>query len=532
MIGNLDPQRSFAYSILPPGFIPEDAIHLRIANTVRQVLSVEDFIEAYCVDNGRPSYDPVMMTTALLLGLNFNLSDREMEHATRYDLCWKIALGLPIEHKGICNSTFSHFRTRLVRNSLDLEIFDKCVEACRISGLLTDTALQVIDSTLIEGAAATQDTFTLIKTALRKVLREAKKSNESLEQKIRGSLKRKDYDEHGKSKIDWEDPEARRGLLEEMVRDAETAKKIVEESGDKDQRLTEAVELLDRVSHQDIEEVDGKIELKEGVAKDRVISTNDPEMRHGHKSSKGRVDGYKAHLVVEPKSGVITDVGVGFANGMDDAETPGAIDRLEGRGIKPEELAGDCAYGSGDAREEADKKDVEVISKVARTTNPGGMFSKQDFQIDLEAGKVTCPGGQTTTKYRMVKDGKKKRRVKAFVFAVEVCAACPLREQCTKNKKSGRTIRLNYHEGRLQEARKYQETEEFKEKYSNRPVAERTIADFKQHGGAKSRYIGIRKTKLQVVLTAVVVNIKKLGRWIFEKKAGVSLRGEYAHMMV
>ena len=81
---------------------------------------------------------------------------------------------------------------------------------------------------------------------------------------------------------------------------------------------TDAAELLALVAGQDIAEGDdGVFRIVHKVAKDRVISTVDPEARHGHKSRNRRFDGYKAHLSIDPDSELIDEVAVTPANTPD-----------------------------------------------------------------------------------------------------------------------------------------------------------------------------------------------------------------------
>jgi hypothetical protein len=113
--------------------------------------------------------------------------------------------------------------------------------------------------------------------------------------------------------------EQRRRELQQLVEDAELALSELLAQTDKP-AASAARALLEQVARQDVEP-DGKggVEIREGVAKDRVISTVDPEMRHGHKSSAGRWDGWKKHVSVEPQTELITAVEVSAANVNDGA---------------------------------------------------------------------------------------------------------------------------------------------------------------------------------------------------------------------
>ncbi|EQD44677.1 transposase, IS4 family protein [mine drainage metagenome] len=153
-----------------------------------------------------------------------------------------------------------------------------------------------------------------------------------------------------KPDIDWQDPKARQDLLNEIVRDGHAAVAATREllaAGKEDAAVTEAVDLLARVVEQDIEPVEGadEVRIRQGVAKDRVVSTTDPEMRHGHKTSSGRFDGAKVNATLDEDSQLITDVGVIKGNESDSIAVMPALEREERLEILPRELMGDHAYG-------------------------------------------------------------------------------------------------------------------------------------------------------------------------------------------
>ena len=122
--------------------------------------------------------------------------------------------------------------------------------------------------------------------------------------------------------------------------------------------------------------------------------------------------------------------------------------------------------------------------------------------------QVACPEGKVAEKCRQSKNSEGEI-TKTFVFSKETCANCSKREECTKAKRTGRTVSVGPHEEYLQEARKIQKTDEFKKVYNERrPPVERKIAELIRHGLRKTRYIGKRKSRLQALFTASVVNLK------------------------
>jgi transposase len=282
-------------------------------------------------------------------------------------------------------------------------------------------------------------------------------------------------------------------------------------------------------------------QIRQGVATDRIISTVDPEMRHGRKSSSTRFDGYKVHVTEAVESEFITGVSVTPGNEHDSEVAEDLAEQVRERfGQAPSVLIGDSHYGSPDLRvalqeafgeqdigeqdvedqegeDEGEDQEVEVVAKLPTGVGGNGeKFDKTDFEIDLEAGQVTCPAGQTTETAYQARDHK-DRPVQRFQFDGEVCAECPLRPNCT-SAENGRSITLHYHEDVVQEVRAYNRTEEFDQRYRERPKVERKLSELLwTHGLRFGRYLGQKKTEMQALWAAAVVNLKRVGTDLIEK---------------
>jgi hypothetical protein len=294
----------------------------------------------------------------------------------------------------------------------------------------------------------------------------------------------------------------------ELVRAARAV--LADVDGTEDPALTEAADLLGRVVDQDIEAGDdGQPQIRCGVAPDRIVSHSDPEMRHGRKSASRRFDGHKMDLISDEDSELILGVDVRAGNAGDgDGAAPllGQVQDLDG--VDVHTLLGDMAYSDGDVRQAVEEAGAELVAKVPLVTNQG-RFPKTDFTIDTKAGTVTCPAGQVTSDARKAKDHK-GRRATLFVFAEATCAACPLREQCTKSK-GGRRIMVGRHEDRIAAARIAQTEPSTRALLRRRAKVERKIDHVQDLGMRKARFRGRRKTKLQALLAATVANFKRLG---------------------
>ncbi|MGB9879423.1 MAG: IS1182 family transposase, partial [Anaerolineae bacterium] len=503
MMGRQRKQTNFAdiQAWMRAPVVAEDSFYGRMARFGERLVREEWFREMYS-DRGRPSVPPVLLSKVLLLMFYENLSDRQAEERARYDLRWKVALGLGIDETGFDSTSLCRFRARLVMHGKERRFFEETVRIAREYGLIKAEVAEVIDSTAVLGAGAVQDTYNLLKSAIRKVLKVVKAQGGSTYNSLLESMKRNDYNEIGKPEIDWDDKAAQKRLLNDFVHDARAVLKETE-GLELDAVGKAARELLAAVAEQDIEEQpDGTVKLKDGVARDRVISTTDPEMRHGRKSSKGRFDGYKAHVMEEPEAEVITGVAVTAANVADAEALPEMLGQQKEIGITVSKVTGDTAYGSGPVRAEMLERGIKLIAPVP-PEKKGEFLPKSAFEIDLEGRKCRCPAGHVVDI-----EGHKKPGQSGLARFGDLCETCPLRYLCTKSK-MGRAVAINRYEELIQQGRAEQETEVFKLEYRQRPIVERKIAELVRHGMRKARYIGKVKVLLQLAWTAAVVNIKR-----------------------
>ena len=542
--------------------IPADSFYARLAQWRDVLVDDEDYAPLYKDSpKGRPSIPPSMVVLAMLLQYHDDCSDLEAEQRMRFDLRWKHALGLGLEDEGFDATVLCRFRRKLLDHGLERALFERLVNAAREAGLITKNATQLIDSSHILGAAGARDTYALIRGGIRKLLRAlgyTPTRRAELSDRLGWYL---DPQAPEKPELDWSDPEARAAHLKEIVEDARQTLSLAECAGRATPAANEAAALLSKIVSDDTEEgepprgpkrkgrppkKEGEPErpapqeqkapppedpgprLRQGVAKDRVLSIVDPQMRVGHKSKRQSWAGYKVHVIEEPESELITQVEVRPANEYDADAALGLMKRQqESVGLLPSELLCDGAYGSADVRAELKELGVEVVAKLRPLTD-SRHFRKDEFEIDLGAnegkGSVRCPAGVTTTDFRMARDGW-YRPVKLFRFPKEVCERCELKERClggpsgrVKNpvrQPPGRQVQLHYHEEVLQKARAEQKTAEQKrvlgERLRPRAKVERKISEvLKLHGLRQGRYFGQEKTELQAQMTAVMVNAKRL----------------------
>lgn len=485
---------------------------------------------------GRRSVPPSVVAVVMVLQRLEGLSDREAVERYCFDTRWRYAAGVGgYDTEGWTN--FSHtvlvdMRERLRTSKAPDRIFDAARDAAKEAGLVGKK--RVLDSTPLYDAVATMDTVTLIRSAIRGLLKVA---DDDLEAELGGALcSGDDYATSDKPQIDWDDPAARDALIDSRARDA-YALLVLLEGKELGPVLGEAASLLATVVGQDVEEGnDGVFRIVRGVARDRIISTVDPDARHGHKTQARGFDGYKGHAAIDPDSEIITETVVTAGNVGDAAVAADLIaDLLADEEHKPagtepstedgqhsggeatehpdapddqgdrRTVYGDNAYGTGPFQQRLEEEDIDSRCKTQEPTTTGGLFTKDRFDVKVGAGTVTCPNGVTIKI-------KRHRRGGGMASFKDACRDCPLRDQCTTSPK-GRSISINAHEEALARARARQRDPAWRADYrATRPKVERKLAHLmrRRHGGRRARVRGRARVDADFTLLAGAANLARL----------------------
>jgi hypothetical protein len=300
--------------------LPERSIY-RLLHRERDRLFPDELFSDLYVHHGRRSIPPSILAVVMVLQRLEGCSDREACDHFCYDLRWRYAAGIDDEMGSFAHTVLVEFRARLRASADPDRIFRVTTELARQAGLVG--VRRVLDAAPLYDAVATQDTVTLLRGAIRGLLRVAPAEQASL---VRAALARDDdYAAAGKPVCDWEDPAAREQLVDALFRDGYRALGALR-GQQLDSEVAQAFELLATVIGQDIDETaDGRFVIAQGVAPDRVISVVDPQARHGHKSNARGFDGYKGHVAVDPDSEVICAAEVGAANSGDAAMAPALL---------------------------------------------------------------------------------------------------------------------------------------------------------------------------------------------------------------
>jgi hypothetical protein len=308
-------------------------------------------------------------------------------------------------------------------------------------------------------------------------------------------------------------PPAGKPVSEATVSEATVSEATVSEATVSEATVSEATVSEATVSEATVSEATASIEgglharLREGTAPDRMPSITDPEQRHGRKSRSHRFTGHKASVAVDLDSQIIVDGNVLGGNDGDAVEALQQTKRVEATtGQSVESTTGDCAFGGGETRQAFADAGRTLLAKVPQEAGSSECYPKSAFRIDLEAGAVTCPGGETTTTF--TPDGAGGR---TFRFG-SVCSGCPLRPHCT-GAAAGRTVRVHPQEALLRDARSYQASSEGRETLPQRVGVEHALARLAKLGIGQARYLGRKKTRFQLLMAATIANLRWTWNW-------------------
>jgi transposase len=513
MLSVADRQQGFFDAAWCSSLLPEESVYALLAEYGDRIVRDEDFADCYSERHGRPSIPPSVLAKVLLLAYRDGLSDERAMEAVRFDLRWKVALGLPVDHPGFHPTSLVRFRARLLLHGKERLVFERSLELASELGLISGRAEQILDSTPMLGAAAVQDTVTLVRSSVRRLLDAIKVVDSQAARELSCGL-RFDYSRpRVKPAGDWQDREARVQLLAEVARDADRAVRAVE--GDAEliaaPEIAEAARLLREIIGQEFEVAEDEVpRVRRGRRVRQILSAHDPEMRHGRKTQARPFTGYKLHAAAATEAPIVTAISLSPANDHDGHHAGALVDQ-QPKQRRPKRVIGDTAYGNVEAREALEARSISVLAPVHSTSPKGETIAKEAFAIDLERDTVTCPGGQTAPIFKPRASRRDASGERLARFSRTDCKPCPLRARCAPGGR--RAIRISRREDLRQAAlRALSDPAERDHLKRTRPLIERLLGLIvHRYHGRKSRYLGARKSTLQALWTAVLVNLHPIG---------------------
>ncbi len=456
---------------------------------------------------GQPPVPPAQLALATILQAYTHASDDEVIEATVMDRRWQLVLDcLDVEAPPFAKGTLQNFRTRLIGADLDRRLVERTVElaATPAAGRQLRAAL---DSSPLWGAGRVEDTLNLMGHALRKALGViAAGQGWGLAEGTTALAEQAGTPMLAASSLkvaldaDWDDPAARDQALTSVLGALDTVAAFVAAQPGPPPAAVAAVAVACQVRDQDVDTTAGTPTLRRGVAKDRRISVEDADMRHGRKSRSKLFDGYKRHVLRDLDTGLVPAVGITPANVPEAAVTDDIAADLDAQHATLGELHIDRAYLSSTMVRDR-SEDLTIFCKAWRVRNTTGRYTKTDFRIDFTHGELTCPNNAVMP----------FQAGKTVHFPKDTCAACPLQTRCTTST-NGRSIAIHPDEALLAELRERQTTRHGRAKLRERVRVEHALAHIGHWQGPRARYRGTRKNLFDLRRTAVVHNLHVIAR--------------------
>ena len=543
------------------GLVREGSLHRFLAEN-RLRLFGDGLFEDLFGPRGRPSVPGSVIAVVMVLQALEGCSDREALERLRCDVRWKAAAGLGIDDGGFDASVLTLWRQRLRTSGRPERIFDAVREVAAECGALSNKTMRALDSTVLFDAVATQDTVTMISAQIRRVRR--------LAPAAAGLVLGHDYDARARPVCDWDDPDERAWLIDDLVSDAQRVLDALDGS-----ELTEeqarAAALLAVVAGQDVEadpKVPGRWRIARRVAPGRVISTVDPEARHARKSRSRRRDGYKAHICAEPDTGLITAVELTTADTSDAQVGPRLLQQDP---TAPHNTTDTDTTDTGsDTADTTDTDDTGSDTDTSDTTDTGSDTTDTDDTDTTDTGSDTADtdtadvgdvgaegfvglvladsayasgealdafaaagygtaikpidrkpriaGGFTRDDFTIDTDAQTVTCPAGHTKAIKsgaarfgaLCGGCPLRARCT-TAAAGRSVTVDEHHQRRQANKTRFAQPATQAAYRrHRPMAERSIAWLTRNKARRVPYRGVAANHLWLTTRAAAVNLTRL----------------------
>jgi transposase len=525
---------------------PQGTALMHLRDELGALFSEEQFADLFPA-KGQPAESPAVLAVVLVLQYWEGLSDRQAAEAVRSRIDWKYALGLELTDPGFDFSILSEFRDRLIAGQAEARLLDRVLEAFKARGLLKARGRQRTDSTRVIEAVRDLNRLELVGETLRSVLNTLAKLEPAWLKSVVPAEWHLRYARRFDSLHLPKAQTERHQLAEQIGADGlQLLQHLAAAEALEPHRRLACVCLLRKVWLQQYamgEQANPvKVRWRPGAelpaAHDLIVSPYDPEARYCvHNQTEW--EGYKVHFTETCDDGadlhVLTHVETTPAPEQD-VEAPDRIHAaLKHRDLLPQEHLMDAGYVSADLLVEAPRDyGVHIVGPITKDVSWQARaqtgFDLSQFVVDWDARQVVCPRGQRSVKWQTGTDLGELDVIRV-AFDRATCQACPAQTQCTRSQTQGRSMQLRprpQHEA-IQRTRAAQTTDEFTQRYNMRMGIEGTISQaVRAFDARRSRYSGLAKTHLQMVATAVAINLERFADYLIGLRPVSTKRSAFA----
>ena len=522
---------------------PKGNIYLRLRDEIGTIFDDPMFAPLFPA-RGQPAECPWQLALITVMQFIEGLSDCQAADAVRSRIDWKYALGLELTDPGGDASVLCEFRARLIAGNLEQALLETMLARFKERGLLKARGQQRTDSTHVLAAVRTLNRLESIGETLRAALN----SLATVAPAWLADLVAPDWFERYATRVEeYRLPkgEAARTALGERI-GADGHKILVAvyaPSAPAWLRELPAVQTLRRAWVHQFHLEDDVVRWRKAAdlppAGTRFDSPYDTDARYGNKRSTTWT-GYKVHLTETSDADtphLITHVETTSAPVSDIDMTAPIHQALADKGLLPAAHLADAGYVDADLLISSHRDhEIDLVGPVRPDTSwqakAGQGFDVPAFTIDWEARTVICPEGQTSFDWVPSRDSWGNDTIH-IGFHRKTCAACPSRSLCTRSKTGPReiTVRPQPQHEALQEVRRNQETEAWRARYGKRAGVEGTVSQaVRVFGLRRCRYLGLAKTRLQHIFTALALNVVRLDAWLTGQPLAKTRRSVFASL--
>lgn len=465
---------------------------------------------------GKARIPPARLAMVLLLQAYSDASDSEAVELAACDARWQVCLDCLGKEPPFSQGALFDFRQRLIEHELDKRLLERTVELARESGAFDWKKVPkklrvVVDSSPLRGAGRVEDSINLLAHAARKIValvadREGL-PHELVVDEMGIPLLAEPSIKRGLD-VDWTVPGAGEAALNRLLKQIDAMERWVRRTLADESRfppLRDHLDLLAKLREQDLEpdpDTPGRSRVRQGTARDRRISIEDSEMRHGRKSSTKAFNGYKRHLAAESQTGLVLAAELLPANLKECIALAPLHDAIVDQDLSIGAYDFDRGYVPSELITELVRDGVEIVSKPWTSSNRG-RFTKRDFRFNLRDKTVTCPAGQS----QPYEEGR------TLTFDDATCSECELRSRCTDRPGGrGRSMQIHPQEELQERFRRMAATKKGRARQRERVPIEHRLAHLSQRQGNRARYLGSRKNLYDVRRHATVMNLEVLQR--------------------
>jgi transposase len=525
---------------------PKGHRYLRVADEL-ETLFTDDAFVALFPTQGQPAQPPWRLALVTILQFAEGLSDRQAAHAVRSRIDWKYVLRLELTDAGFDASVLSEFRGRLIAGAAEYLLFDTLLTWCRTRQLVKARGRQRTDSTHILAAVRALNRLEVVGETMRHALNTLAVVAPAWLRAV--------------SHPDWRDRYTRRAEDDRLPTTHAARAALTLTVGHDGWRLLAAIDhadappwlravpavtILRRVWMQNYWWDGTQLQWREAdnipPAAQFISSPYDLDAHYARKHTTQWV-GYKVHITETCEDDLphlITHITTTPGPASDGAATPQIHAALEQRGLLPGTHIVDTGFLDAELLVESPEHyGVDLLGPTRLDyhwqAREGAGFDVQHFQLAWDQQHARCPAGKTSISWTPAVDNRRNAVIKVK-FSSKDCRRCDHVAQCIRSKKRyprrTLTIRPQPQYQALQAARQREATEAFQAEYARRAGIEGTIS--RGTRGARlrrTRYIGLRRVYLGHILTAVGLNVLRLGEWFLETARAKTRSTPFARLM-